>query len=79
MDVQCADGRDMLLQYTTSYVSKMKDHDLLYDSIMRDVSGYDIANQYMGTISKNVLEMVSSFSDVAISSSAGLTKKFFVP
>ena len=78
MDVQCTDGRDMLLQYATSY-TKMKDHDLLYDSILRDVSGYDITNKYMETMDVNEPEMVSSLSNISISSTGGLTKKFFVP
>ena len=46
MDVQCTDGRDMLLQNATSYVTIMNNYDILYESIMRDVSGYDIANKY---------------------------------
>ena len=50
MDVQCADGKDLLLQYSTSYVAKMKDHDLLYDTIMKDVSGYDVGNKYYGYV-----------------------------
>ena len=79
MDFQCADGRDMLLQYVSSYVTKLKDHDVLYETIMRDVSGYDVANKYMGTMSINVPEMVGSFSDIGISSTGATTKKFFVP
>jgi len=79
MDVQCADGKDMLLRYTTSYVSKMKDHDLLYDSIMKEVSGYHIGNQYMSALDVNVPEMVLLFSDIKAAYTKGLTKKFSVP
>ena len=79
MDVQCGDGKDMLLRYTTSYVSKMKDHDLLYDSIMKEVSGYHIGNQYMSALDINVPEMVLLFSDIKAAYTKGLTKKFSVP
>ena len=29
MDFQCSDGRSMLLKYVTSYVTKMRDHNIL--------------------------------------------------
>ena len=29
MDVQSSDGRSLLLKYVSSYVTKMKDHELL--------------------------------------------------
>ena len=29
MDFQCSDGHSMLLKYVTSYVTKMKDHNIL--------------------------------------------------
>jgi len=79
MDVQCSDGKDLLLQYTTSYATKMKDHDILYDSVMKDVSGYDIANKYMGTMLVNEPELVCHLADIKISWCSALTKKFRVP
>ena len=29
MDIQSSDGRALLLKYATSYVTKMKDHDIM--------------------------------------------------
>lgn len=79
MDVQCADGRDLLLQYTTSYVSKMKDHDVLYESILKNVSGYDLGNKYLGAMLVNEPEMICQMAGIKISSTAAMTKKFRVP
>lgn len=50
MDMQCSDGRGMLMKYVTSYVTKMGDHDIIYDSIMKNVSGYHIGSKYMHTL-----------------------------
>ena len=69
----------MLLQNATSYVTIMNNYDILYESIMRDFSGYDIANKYIGTTNVNEPELISLLSVISISSTSGLTKNFFVP
>ena len=79
MDVQCADGKDMLLRYTTSYVSKIKHHDVLYDTILKDFSGYDIGNRYMGALDVNFPEMVMLLIDVKVAYCSAVTKRFVVP
>ena len=79
VDVQVTDGQDLLLQYVSSYVSKMKGHDVLYDLIMEDVSGYEIDHKYLGCLKVNVPEMVLEMSDFKPSHTMGLTTKFTAP
>lgn len=40
----------------------MKDHDILYDTIMKDVSGYDVGNKYMASLDVNMREMDVQFA-----------------
>ena len=35
MDVQASDGREMLLKYVTSYVTKMQDHDIINGTMLK--------------------------------------------
>ena len=61
MDVQSSDGKAMLLKYVTSYVTKLKDHEILDIYHGSDISGYHIGARYMERLIVGVPEMVQHF------------------
>ena len=57
MDIQSSDGRGMLLKYVTSYVTKMKDHNIFQGLILI----LYFWNIYIKILHTYVLEMATFF------------------
>jgi hypothetical protein len=62
-----------------SLLAGQKDHDVFYDTVMKEVSGYDVGNKYMGTRDINLPEMVMQFADIKVASTKGNCKRFRIP
>ena len=79
MDVQCTDGYSMLLQYVSSYVTKMHDDFICNDLYNVDIDACNAAYRYVMGTPPTEPEMWLSLSDMKFVHHSGKTKRFTVP
>ena len=79
MDVQCTDGYSMLLQYVSSYVTKMHDDFICDDLYNVDIDARNAAYCYVMGTPPTEPEMWLSLSDMKFVHHSGKTKRFTVP
>ena len=79
MDVQCTDGYSMLLQYVSSYITKMHD-DFIFDDLYNvDIDARNAVYRYVMGTPPTEPEMWLSLSDMKFVHHSGKTKRFTVP
>ena len=79
MDVQCTDGYSMLLQYVSSYVTKMHDDFICDDLYNVDIDSRNAAYRYVMGTPPTEPEMWLSLSDMKFVHHSGKTKRFTIP
>lgn len=78
MDVQSADGKALLLKYVSSYVTKLKDHEILDSYTADDVKGIDIGARYMKHLKISEPEMIQHFSNSRVAHHKGESCKLLL-
>ena len=63
-DVQLADGKELLLKYVSSYVTKMHESATSEGLYCTDVTGYQAANSFLRTVKPLEPEMVFQLSNI---------------
>ena len=79
MDVQCTDGSSMLLQYGSSFVTKMDDDFICDDLYNVDIDACNAAYRYVMGMHPTEPEMWLSLSDRKFVHHSGKTKRFTIP
>ena len=78
MDVQCGNGKTMLLKYVTDYVSKLNAN-IGLDELTRDLNGWQAAYKYLFSMNVGIPEMYMLLSTNKLAHCTELTKTFTMP
>ena len=78
-DVQLADGKELLLKYVSSYVTKMHESATSEGLYCTDVTGYQAANSFLRTVKPLEPEMVFQLSNIKVCWTDKMTVLFHPP
>ena len=78
MDVQCGNGKTMLLKYVTDYISKLNAN-IGLDELTRDLNGWQAAYKYLFSMNVGIPEMYMLLSTNKLAHCTELTKTFTMP
>ena len=78
-DVQLVDGRGMLLKYMSSYVTKMHEAATVEGLYCTDMTGYQAANSFLGSVRPLAPEMAFQLANIKVAWTDKFTKQFRAP